>query len=90
MKQNKLPEIIKLRGIGKPVFAKLIERTNKKAIYERDDQVYEVFRIKTQKEGYAFGVKFKAGEVYPNNEDFGKIAWCYTDKNLALKKYLSL
>ena len=87
---DKLPEEIKLRGVDENITARLIKRTDKKAIYKRSDNVWEVFKIKTQKGGFAFGVEFKEGEIYPNNEDFGKIAWCYTNEKEAFEKYNKL
>ena len=92
MKQ--LSDEIKITGIGMSVKAKLVKRTKKKAIYERSDDVWEVFLIKQQKEGEATfeGVKvhYEEKELYPNNEDFGKIAWCFTNYNRAIKRYEAL
>jgi len=49
MKYQKLEKTVKVKGVGIPTLtATLIERTEKKAFYKRDDNVFEVFFIKTQ------------------------------------------
>ena len=94
-KLQKLPEtVMNLKGTGIPnLTAKLIERVEKKAIYLRDDGVYEVFKIKVKEAGTVpSGKSYPRREVYPGNKDFGVIAWCYDGKqedgyNNAKKKY---
>lgn len=86
---ERLPEIVTpLNGVGKPgLSAKLIMRTDKKALYYRWDKAYEVFRIRIEKAEEMFGKMYPEREVYPCNEDFGVSAWCYTDKELAVERY---
>lgn len=86
---ERLPEVItELNGVGIPgMTATLIERTDKKAIYKRWDDVWEVFRIKTVKEKEIFWKVYPAHEVYPGNEDFGATAWCFKDEELARRRY---
>ena len=86
---EKLPELIKeLNGVGIPgMTAKLVERTDKKAIYRRWDDVYEVFRIKVCPEKTLFGKTYPRREVYPSSEDFGATAWCFKDEKLAKQRY---
>ena len=85
----RLPEVqTNFIGVGIPqLTAKLIKRTDKKAIYYRWDGVYEVFRIKIEKACVLFGNFLSRREHYPNNEDFGAIAWAYKDKDLAMERY---
>ena len=89
---DQLPKIIpELYGVGiAGVTAKLIERTDKKAIYFRTDNVWEVFKIKISEPSEVFGKKYPKREVYPGNEDFGVWAWCYRDETLARKKYSNI
>jgi hypothetical protein len=86
---KRLPEVItELNGVGIPgMTATLVERTDKKAMYKRWDDVYEVFRIKISKEKILFGKTYPRREVYPGNEDFGSTAWCFKDEKLASKRY---
>lgn len=85
----RLPDIQEdLSGVGKPgLTAKLLMRTDKKAIYYRWDDVYEVFRIKIAEAAEIFGKSYPKREVYPCNEDFGKTAWCYKQKENAIRRY---
>ena len=83
-----LPELVTDLPVGIPgMTAKLIERTNSKAIYWRWDDVWEVFRIKIRNEEEINGHHYPKREVYPGNEDFGSIAWAYKDEKLARKRY---
>jgi hypothetical protein len=96
---KKLEKKIKLRGLGfdTPVYASLLERTDKKAIYERKDPngviYYEVFLIR--KSSFPVWKNGKVtdrvvGELYPGNEAFGDWAWCYKYSGAAWAKYESL
>lgn len=88
---EKLKEVESPRGTGIPnLRATLIKRTDDKAIYKRNDGVYEVFKIKIQEKREAFGREFPHKEMYPGNEDFGNSAWCYVGKDQALKRYENL
>jgi hypothetical protein len=86
---ERLPEIVdSFTGVGIPnLTAKLVIRNDKKALYLRSDNIYEVFRIKIAEEGEAFGKQYPKREVYPGNEDFGRVAWTYRDQKLAMRKY---
>lgn len=75
-------------GVGIPgLTANLLMRTDQKAIYYRWDDVYEVFRIKIAEAAEIFGKSYPKREVYPGNEDFGKTAWCYKQKENAIRRY---
>jgi len=89
---ERLPEVCgNFQGVGIPgLTAKLIMRTDKKALYYRWDDCYEVFRITIQEASEVFGKKYPAHESYPGNEEFGKIAWAFKDKKNAIKRYNAL
>jgi len=82
---QRLPEVVDskhLKGIGiRDIWAKLVKRSDTKAMYVRKDHVYEVFEIKVRKPKELNGYKYPRMEVYPGNEDFGHWAWCFTGKN---------
>jgi len=85
---QKLGEVVEISGMGIPqLTAKLIKRTNKKAIYYRRDNVWEVFRIKINEAGELFGRMYPKREVYPCNEDFGVVAWCFRNEEEAMRRY---
>ncbi len=85
---EKLSEVVEVSGTGIPsLTAKCVKRTAKKAMYYRNDNVYEVFKIKISKEEEAFGKTYPKREVYPGNEDFGKTAWTYREEKNALRRY---
>jgi len=85
-----LPEKVKLHGVGFRCFATLIKRNEDVAMYERDDDVIEVFFRKYRKERNVFDKTFPEAETYPCNEDFGFSAWNYLDMEKAEKKYNKL
>ena len=64
-----------------------VKRSKNCAIYKTGRMDYEVFRIKVSEEGEAFGKIYPKREVYPSNEDFGKIAWYYNKEENAIEKY---
>jgi len=86
---ERLPEVVdSFHGVGIPgLTAKLVCRTDKKAIYFRWDGVYEVMRIQIGEACEIFGRKYPRREVYPGNEDFGMYAWCYHSEKLAREMY---
>ena len=88
----KLEETItELHGVGIPgLTAKCIERTDKKAIYKRSDNVWEVFRVKISPPTKIFNREYPEREVYPGNEDFGSTAWCFNSLERAMEWYMSL
>lgn len=89
---QRLPEIqTDFYGVKIPnLTAKLVKRTDTKAMYYRWDDVYEVFRIKIEEPKEMFGKLYPRREIYPGNEDFGKWAWCFSDKESAEKRYDAL
>ena len=83
-----LEDIVEIHGTGIPgLTAQLIERTDKKAMYLRSDGYYEVFKRKFVQATEAFGRTYEEHEVYPGNEDFGKIAWCIRSEDRAWARY---
>lgn len=85
---ERLPDEVALSGTGIPdLTAKCVKRTDKKAMYYRWDDVWEVFKIKVSEESKVFDKTYPKREVYPGNEDFGKTAWCYSDEASALRMY---
>jgi hypothetical protein len=85
-----LKEVMELRGIGYPMKATLIQRTDKKAMYLRDDEYYEIFKVYITPAGEMFGKFYPEREAYPCNEDFGVSAWCFHDRQKAYRRYEKL
>jgi len=76
------------RGVGIPgLTAEQLQRTKRKALYKRSDGVCEVFKIVIIEAGELFGVQIPKHEHYPNNDDFGRIAWTYHSEKLAQQHY---
>ena len=70
---------------------KLVKRTDKVAMFKSDDGVVEVFKIKILPATEIYGREYPERESSPSDEDFGKIAWCYTNRiDLAELKYKQL
>ena len=85
---KKLEKIINVKGTGIPkLTAELVKRTDTKAIYKRSDGYYEIFMIRIQPHRVVFGTIMEEGEYYPNNEDFGSIAWTYNSMEKAVNCY---
>lgn len=57
---------------------KLVKRTDKVAMFKSDDGVVEVFKIKVLPAAEIYGKEYPERESTPSDEDFGKIAFCYT------------
>jgi len=90
-KYEELPELFYPQGTGIPnLTARLIKREGDICMYERSDGIHEVFIVQKKEKRNIFGTWYPAHELYPGNEDFGKTAWCYTDRNLAEKRYEGL
>jgi hypothetical protein len=88
---EKLKSIEEIRGVGIPgLTAKLILRTEKKAIYLRSDGYYEIFQVHVRPPSLIFDHQYPEMELYPCNEDFGKIAWTCKSYDGALRIYESL
>jgi len=86
-----LPDIVEIKGAGIPgLKAKLLKKSGKVYMYERNYGCYEVFIVRVAPEKAAFGMNYPEREVYPSNEDFGKTAWCYNKMVNAEKRYRSL
>ena len=92
---KRLEPKIKLRGLGyhEPVYAELMFRTGHKAMYRvkhlTGHIVYEVFSIRKGVGKYLPSGAYKpAGELYPSNDDFGKTAWCISNLERALERYI--
>ena len=85
---ERLPEVVTGLPVGIPkMSAKLIVRNDDKALYYRWDDVWEVFRIEIQEACEILGKSYPRKEIYPGNEAFGATAWCFKDKESALKRY---
>ena len=86
-----LPEIVEVKGTGIPhLKTRLVDRTNRKAFYRRDDGVYEVFAIKIIPAHNVFERVYPRAEKYPGNEDFGFWAECFGSYEAAKKYYHNL
>jgi hypothetical protein len=87
----KLPEVVFPSGTGIPdLTARLVNRDGRLCLYERSDNVWEVFWVKEEPAAEAFGRSYPAREVYPGNEDFGRIAWCYSSEEVAKREFRRL
>lgn len=81
----KLKEEFKGSGSVRGFHFKQLIRDKNKAIYEvntGDTIHYEVFKIQIRKNWYK-----TIGERYPSDFYFGKSAWCFSNKEQALRKY---
>lgn len=87
---NPLQETVDLKGLGQKVSSTKILRNNNLCLYKRSDDIYEVFFVNKNKEGILFGKHYPERESYPNNEDFGRTAWCYTSEEKARGKFYDL
>lgn len=92
---KKLPAIVRTKGTRfKENYATLLERSGNVCIYQREDgydyEVYEIFSIQIETGRKVFGKTFPERESYPSNSDFGKTAWCITNRERAFEKYMEL
>ena len=88
---ERLGDIVEVSGTGiSGLTAKKLDRHKDVCIYERDDDVWEVFLVKVFTEGEMFGRSYPEREGYPCNEDFGKTAWCFSNKKFAYDRYYKL
>ena len=69
---------------------KQVKRAEKKAMYKSMDGIIEVFKIRIDKKCEIFGREYPEREHYPSSEEFGVIAWCYTNMDIANRRYDSL
>lgn len=58
--------------------------------YEEKTIGFEVFVIKIQPETLLYGKLYKAHELWPKDNDFGKTAWTYFTLEDALRKYKAI
>ena len=82
------------RGSQRGWSFKLLSREGSVAMYEKESEgvlCYEVIRIKVSKGGVSVmggvEVEFKAKEVYPSDELFGVMGYCYADRSMAEARY---
>lgn len=87
---ERLGNTVQIRGVGKEVTASFVKRRGNICFYQRSDGPYEVFYVKVFPEEVIKNKKYPEREGYPSNEDFGKIAWCFTEYEHALKRFDSL
>ena len=88
---ERLPETMPMSGVGiKNLTAKLIVRSENKAIYYRWDGIWEVIRIRRVKASKAFGRDFAAREIYPSSAEFGSLGWSVTSEKEARELYEGL
>lgn len=69
---------------------RLIIRTDTKAIYAQENYGFEVFKIRRSKPHPKATEDLKnydKVEIFPNDEDFGKVAWTYPSLEDAQKRY---
>ena len=88
---EKLSDIVHPKGTCIPnLSARLVKRNGNLCLYERSDFVWEVFFVQVSPAQEIYGKPYPAREIYPNNEDFGVNAWCYSDMRNAERKYQRL
>lgn len=88
---ERLSEVVDLRGTGiHGLKAKLVDRQGNICVYQRTDNVFEVFIVKVSPAVETFGKSYPEREKYPGNEDFGYTAWCYSNEDNARKKFKML
>jgi len=69
----------------------LVKRDENKAMYQSEDGVIEIFKIKVLPAAEIYGKSYPEREGFPSDEDFGRIAWCYgSNTEAAERKYNSL
>jgi len=86
-----LPDVVRPKGTGiYNLTATLIQRDGKLCMYERSDEIWEVFLVQTIGESEFRGTHYPPHELYPGNEDFGRTAWCFSKKEGADHKYTQL
>jgi hypothetical protein len=88
---QRLPEeVTNIKAGIRGLKATLVERTDTKAWYKRSDGEHEIFKIQIKPAGKVYGKHYPEREIYPNNEAFGKWAWCYPNEKGARQHYLNL
>lgn len=82
-----IPEIIIKKGIE----LHQLVRGKKSCIYQqKSKEYYEVFIIRIKKSRILFDKFLPDKEWFPNDESFGKFAWCYSDFKKAWLKFKKL
>ena len=88
---KRLEKRLSIPSIGMSwVTSELIHRKGGIAIYKRSDDVYEVFKVKVSPAAEIFGKQYPEREAYPANEEFGLTAWCFTDRERAMRRFETL
>ena len=87
---ERLRNKVSIRGVGRDVTSSFVKRRGDVCLYQRSDGPYEVFYVKVFPEETIKGKKYPQREGYPSNEDFGSIAWCFTEYKRALERFESL
>lgn len=86
-----LEKTLSISGTGLPnLSATEIKREGRICLYERSDGNFEVFIVQNSPGETLFGKTYPPRETYPANEDFGKIAFCFTSREYAERKYEKL
>ena len=69
----------------------LVKRDENKAMFRSNNGIVEVFKIKILPAAEIYGREYPERESSPSDEDFGKVAWCYSSNyEAAENKYNSL
>lgn len=90
---KRLDKEVACNGVGIPnMSATLVKRTDNICMYERWGSVWEVFRPNIiKKDTKLFGRVYDDDtEMYPVNEDFGKNAFCFSQKKYAEECYTKM
>ena len=88
---ERLPEVVEVSGVKiEGLKARLIMRSENKAIYLRDDKIWEVIRPKKKEARVMFGKAYPPREIYPSSEEFGKFGWAFNRKEDAIRMYEEL
>ena len=86
-----LPDVVHPKGTGiLNLTSTIVKRDGKLCMYERSDEVWEVFLVQTMGASEFRGTFYSPHELYPGNEDFGRTAWCFSGKKRADHKYARL
>lgn len=83
----RLDNTVPIKGVGREVTSSFVKRNGDLCLYQRSDGPYEVFYVKQLKAENLFGRDYPDREAYPSNEDFGSIAWCFTDFDKAMERF---
>ena len=83
-----LPTTTLPKGTGiSNLVSTLVKRSGDICMYERSDNVWEVFYVEIKPAFTLKGKSYPAREVYPSNEDFGDTAFSFNNLEHAEKYY---